>query len=65
MPDALKFATIYHANASKCNDFVMDFVGYESPVEEMVKMITQMRGLGMDDLFQGSDCTTNPYKIDK
>ena len=29
------------------------------------KMITQMRGLGMDDLFQGSDCTTNPYKIDK
>ena len=35
------------------------------PVEEMAKMITQMRGLGMDDLFQGSDCTTNPYKIDK
>ena len=37
----------------------------EVPVEEMAKMITQMRGLGMDDLFQGSDCTTNPYKIDK
>ena len=35
------------------------------PVEEMAKMITQMRGLGMDVLFQGSDCTTNPYKIDK
>ena len=33
------------------------------PVEEMAKMITQMRGLGMDDLFQGSDCTTNPYKL--
>jgi len=32
-------------------------------VEEMAKMITQMRGLGMDDLFQGSDCTTNPYKM--
>ena len=35
------------------------------PVDEMAKMITQMRGLGMDELFQGSKCAKNPYKIDK
>ena len=37
---------------------------YKVTIDEE-KVITQMRGLGMDDLFQGSNCTTNPYKIDK
>ena len=65
MPDALKFATIYHANASSAMTLSWILSDMKVPVEEMAKMITQMRGLGMDDLFQGSDCTTNPYKIDK
>ena len=65
MPDALRFATIYHANASSAMTLSWILSDMKVPVEEMAKMITQMRGLGMDDLFQGSDCTTNPYKIDK
>ena len=65
MPDALKFATIYHANASSAMTLSWILSDMKVPVEEMAKMITQMRGLGMDDLFQESDCTTNPYKIDK
>ena len=50
MPDALKFATIYHANASSAMTLSWILSDMKVP---------------MDDLFQGSDCTTNPYKIDK
>ena len=51
MPDALKFATIYHANASSAMTLSWILSDMKVPVEEMAKMITQMRGLGMDDLF--------------
>lgn len=65
MPDALKFATIYHANASSAMTLSWILSDMKVPVDEMAKMITQMRGLGMDELFQGSKCAKNPYKIDK
>ena len=65
MPDALKFAKIYHANASSAMTLSWILSDMKVPVDEMAKMITQMRGLGMDELFQGSKCAKNPYKIDK
>lgn len=45
MPDALKFATIYHANASSAMTLSWILSDMKVPVEEMVKMITQMRGI--------------------
>ena len=41
MPDALKFATIYHANASSAMTLSWILSDMKVPVEEMVKMITQ------------------------
>lgn len=60
LPDALKFATIYHATASSSmtlswvlSDMVVD-------CEQMATMITDMRAIGMDVLFK--DGFKNPYE---
>lgn len=60
LPEALKFATIYHANASSSmtlswilSDMVVD-------CEQMATMMTNMRAVGMDVLFK--DGKRNPYE---
>lgn len=60
LPEALRFATIYHANASSSmtlswilSDMIVDS-------EEMATMITNMRAVGMDILFK--DGKKNPYE---
>lgn len=60
LPEALRFATIYHANASSSmtlswilSDMVVDS-------EEMATMITNLRSIGMDILFK--DGNKNPYQ---
>ena len=67
MPDDLKFATIYHANASSSMTLSWILSNMPVPCEEIVDMIVQMRGLGMDKLFHSSaNYLGSPYqKIDK
>ena len=51
MSDALRFATIYHANAS--SSMTLSWILSDMPVscEEMAELITKIRGIGMDRLF--------------
>lgn len=67
MSDDLKFATIYHANASSSMTLSWILSNMPVPCEEIVDMIVQMRGLGMDKLFHSSEnYLGSPYqKIDK
>lgn len=62
LPDALKFATIYHATAS--SSMTLSWILSDMPVsvEEITKMIVEMRSLGMDTLFQEGKNKENPYK---
>lgn len=62
MPDALKFATEYHAIASSSMTISWILSGMTTSCEEMVDMITKMRSLGMDQLFKDCDGEGNPYK---
>lgn len=63
MPDSLRFATEYHAAAS--TSMTLSWILSDMPVscEEMADFITRLRGLGMEQLFEGSCCQGNPYKI--
>ena len=67
MPDDLKFATIYHANASSSMTLSWILSNMPVPCEDIVDMIVQMRGLGMDKLFHSNENSLeSPYqKIDK
>lgn len=61
MSEALRFATIYHANAS--SSMTLSWIMSDMPVscEDIAKMIVQMRSIGMDKLFQDSENQVNPY----
>lgn len=61
MPDALKFATEYHATAS--SSMTLSWILSDMPVscEEMAKMIVDMRAIGMDVLFKDGESQQNPY----
>lgn len=61
MPEELKFATEYHAIASSSMTISWILSGMPVSCEEMVKMITQMRGIGMEKLFAGCEGSGNPY----
>lgn len=63
MPEALKFATIYHATAS--SSMTLSWILSDMPVsaEEICKMIVQMRGIGMETLFKDGKTKGNPYQI--
>ena len=66
MPEALRFATIYHATAS--SSMTLSWILSDMPVscEEICQMIVEMRNLGMDHLFKDSANQENPYKkVDK
>ena len=62
MPDTLRFATEYHASAS--NSMTLSWILSDMPssCEEMAQLITQLRGIGMDKLFEGSQIKKNPYQ---
>lgn len=62
MPEALKFATIYHAAAS--TSMTLSWILSDMPVscEEIVEMIVKMRELGMDNLFKEGKNKHNPYE---
>lgn len=64
MSEALKFATEYHAYAS--TSMTLSWILSDMPVtcEEIADMITRMRGIGMDKLFENGE-HGNPYKVDK
>ena len=62
MPESLRFATEYHATAS--SSMTLSWILSDMPVscEEISKMITEMRGLGMEQLFKNGKNKGNPYK---
>lgn len=62
MPEALKFATIYHANAS--SSMTLSWILSDMPVSanEITEMIVKMRALGMDTLFKKGEVKENPYQ---
>lgn len=62
MPDALRFATIYHAHASSSMTLSWILSDMPVPCEDIVQMIVEMRVLGMDKLFQDSDNSIHPYQ---
>ncbi len=64
MPDTLKFATEYHATAS--TSMTLSWILSDMPVscEEIVKMIVEMRAIGMEVLFKDGEFQGNPYLKD-
>lgn len=60
MSDELKFATIYHANASSAMTLSWILSGMVVDEEEIVDMICSMRSIGMKELFK--DVKNHPYK---
>ena len=63
MPEALRFATEYHAMASTYMTTSWILSGFPVPEEELATLITQMRNVGMDQLFEGATGGGNPYHI--
>ena len=62
MPESLRFATEYHATAS--SSMTLSWILSDMPVscEEISKMITEMRGIGMEQLFKNGKTKGNPDK---
>lgn len=62
MPDSLRFATQYHAMAS--SSMTISWILSDMPVscEEMAKLLTDLRGMGMDKLFEDALISGNPYR---
>lgn len=62
MPDALRFATEYHAIAS--SSMSISWILSDMPVScnEMARLITDLRGVGMEKLFQDGEMKGNPYQ---
>ena len=61
MPDELRFATEYHALAASYMTISWVLSGFPVPEEELAGLITQMRGMGMERLFEGATSGGNPY----
>ncbi|MCD7949762.1 MAG: TetR family transcriptional regulator C-terminal domain-containing protein [Erysipelotrichaceae bacterium] len=65
LPETLYFATIYHATASSSMtlSWILSWIlsDMNVEVEEMARMITQMRSIGMEKLFEKAG--KNPYEI--
>lgn len=61
MPEALVFATKYHATAS--SSMTLSWILSDMPVngQEMAELITKMRGIGMAKLFEDGENKNNPY----
>ena len=62
MSDALRFATEYHATASSSMTIFWILSDMPASCEEMARLITDMRGIGMDKLFADGNGPGNPYQ---
>ena len=60
LPEALRFATIYHSTASTSMTLSWILSDMVVSCEEMAHMITVMRSMGMDVLF--GEGHQNPYQ---
>ncbi|MCD7893454.1 MAG: TetR family transcriptional regulator C-terminal domain-containing protein [Erysipelotrichaceae bacterium] len=63
LPETLYFATEYHATASSSMTLSWILSDMNVDVKEMAQMITQMRSIGMEKLFEKAG--RNPYEITK
>ncbi len=61
MSDALRFATEYHATASSSMTLSWILSDMPASCEEMAMLITNMRGIGMEKLFEDVRTGYNPY----
>ena len=61
MPEELRLATIYHAMASVQMTLSWILTGFPAPEAELATLITRMRGIGMERLFEGAQTPGNPY----
>lgn len=61
MPESLRFATEYHADASTSMALSWILSGFPVPTEELVELTVRMRALGMDHLFADAPGGGNPY----
>ena len=61
MPEELRLATIYHAMASVQMTLSWILTGFPAPEAELATLITRMRGIGMERLFEGARTPGNPY----
>ena len=61
MPEELRLATIYHAMASVHMALSWILSGFPAPEAELATLITRMRGIGMERLFEGAKTPGNPY----
>lgn len=62
MPEELKFATQYHATASSSMTLSWILSDMPVPAEEMAKLITTLRSVGMEKLFENGEIKGNPYE---
>lgn len=62
MPDTLRFATEYHATASSSMTISWILSDMPASCEEMARLITDLRSVGMDKLFADGQTKGNPYK---
>ena len=62
MPQALRFATEYHATASSSMTLSWILSDMPASCEEMALLITKMRGIGMEKLFADVKNGYNPYQ---
>ena len=63
MPEELRMATVYHALASTQMSLSWILSGFTAPESEMADLITRMRGIGMEKLFEGAETPGNPYEL--
>ncbi|MBU3136776.1 TetR/AcrR family transcriptional regulator C-terminal domain-containing protein [Clostridium gasigenes] len=62
MPEALRFATEYHATASSSMTLSWILSDMPASCEEMADLITELRSIGMKKLFENAEIKGNPYK---
>ena len=62
MSDALRFATEYHATASSSMTISWILSDMPASCEEMARLITDLRGIGMEKLFEDGEIKGNPYQ---
>lgn len=58
LPESLRLATIYHANASSAMTFSWILGGFSTPAVELVRLVCQMRATGMEQTL------ADLYKLD-
>lgn len=62
MPETLRFATEYHATASSSMTISWILSDMPASCEEMARLITDLRSIGMEKLFESGETKGNPYQ---